>query len=91
MCTTKYANCEIMQQVLNIRDAKGNRRININAKDKNGDTALSIAAKAGDDEKILLLLKNGADVELAKKKVSEEACENLDLNIINNCCKISHF
>lgn len=78
MCATKYANCKIMQQVLNVKDDEGNRRADINSQDMNGDTALSIAAKAGDDEKILLLLKNSADVELAKKKVSGEALTKLE-------------
>lgn len=78
MCAAKYTDCKIMQQILNIKDAKGNRQINVDAKDENGDTALSIAAKVGDDKKILLLLKNGADVELAKEKVSGKALEKLE-------------
>ena len=73
MCAAKHANVKIMQQILNMRDSKGNRQININAQDVNGDTALSIAAKASDNEKMLLLLQNDADIELAKKKLSKKA------------------
>lgn len=72
MCATKYANSKIMQQILNVKDSKGNRVVDINAKDRDENTALSIAAETGDKEKILLLLTNGADVEaeFAGKKLS---------------------
>ncbi|OUM64989.1 hypothetical protein PIROE2DRAFT_60293 [Piromyces sp. E2] len=80
MCATESANCKIMEQILNVKDSKGKRRIDINAQDKNGNTALSIAAKMGDDDKIILLLKNGADLTLAKKKISEKAWKNLEKN-----------
>ena len=77
MCETKDADVKIMRQILNVRDSKGNRQININAQDKNGNTALSIAAKTGNKEKILLLLINGADVNLAEKKLLKQAIKKL--------------
>jgi len=80
ICATESANCKIMEQILNIKDSKGKRRIDINAQDKNGNTALSIAAKSGDDDKIILLLKNGADLTLAKNKISDNACRKLEKN-----------
>jgi len=72
MCATKHADCKIMQQVLNAKDSQGKRLIDINARDIHGNTALSIAAELGDIEKVDLLLKNGADIELANKKLSKK-------------------
>jgi len=43
ICAVKYANCMIIQQILNARDAQGYRLINIDAQDNNGNTALVIA------------------------------------------------
>ena len=82
MCATKYSDCRIMQQVLNAKDAQGNRLADINARDIHGNTALSIAAELEDIEKMNLLLKNGADVELAKENISNRARKKLE-NLIN--------
>jgi Txe/YoeB family toxin of toxin-antitoxin system len=62
MCATREADSTIMQQILNAKNDFGYRQIDINAKDKNGDTALSIAMEMNDEEKIFLLLKNGANI-----------------------------
>eukprot|EP00833_Pecoramyces_ruminatium_P003637 jgi/Orpsp1_1/1177669/evm.model.c7180000062374.1 len=72
MCATKFADYKTMQQILNARDAQGYRLVNVDTQDDNGNTALTIATVIDDNEKMLLLLKNGADVELAKKGVSNK-------------------
>lgn len=77
MCATKYTGCKVMQQVLN---AKG--LVDVNVRDIHGNTALSIAAELGDIEKMNLLLENGADVILAKEKISNKASRKL-CNLIN--------
>ncbi len=66
MCATKYADCKIMQQVLNAKDSQKNMLADINALDKHGNTALSIAVVQGNLKKVDLLLKNGADVKTIK-------------------------
>jgi len=50
-CATQYANCNIIQWILNEKDNKGNKAININAKDKFGYTALTIAAQSDNMKK----------------------------------------
>ena len=77
MCATKYSDCKIMQQVLNAKDTQGNMLADINALDKHGNTALSIAVVQENLEKIGLLLKNGADVKLAKKTISKKMKKKL--------------
>eukprot|EP00833_Pecoramyces_ruminatium_P011456 jgi/Orpsp1_1/1185488/evm.model.c7180000094036.1 len=72
MCATKYADYKIVQQILNTKDAQGYKLVNIDAQDDNENTALTIATVINDNGKMLLLLKNGADVELAKKEVSNK-------------------
>jgi len=77
-CATEYANCDVIQKILNMKDNQGNRAINIDAEDKDGNTALTIAAQSGNKEKILLLMKNNADLELAKKSASYEIQKKID-------------
>lgn len=72
MCAIKNADCKIIKQVLNAKDTQGNMLADVNALDKYGNTALSIAVELGDIEKVGLLLKNGADSELARKKLSKK-------------------
>ena len=72
MRTTKYADCKIIEQVLRAKDALWNRLIDINAKSINKNTAISIAVELEDVKKRKVLLKNGADIELAKEKISRE-------------------
>ncbi|ORX49251.1 hypothetical protein BCR36DRAFT_232404, partial [Piromyces finnis] len=66
MYATKYANCEIIKEVLDIKNDKGDRCVEVNAQDKNGYTALTIAFQEKSLEKTLLLLKYGANIQLAK-------------------------
>ncbi len=77
MCATKNADCKIMQQILNAKDSQGNKLIDINATDINGNTALSIATELKDIEKMRLLLKNDADAKLLKGKISSGAYKYL--------------
>jgi len=83
MCATKYADCKIMKQVINAKDAQGYRLIDVNARDNNGNTALSIAVELEDIEKIELLLKNDADIELVKEKISRKMEKKLK-NLLQN-------
>jgi len=89
MCSTKYSDCKIMQQILNSKDDKGNRFVDINFKSSKGGTALSIAANMKDKEKILLLLTNGADVELAKAKIPNKANKKMLQNLYRKVQKDS--
>lgn len=56
------APISVIKQLLNIKDGKGNPLVDINAKDKDGNTALLIAAKGENIENMRLLLSKGADV-----------------------------
>jgi serine/threonine-protein phosphatase 6 regulatory ankyrin repeat subunit B len=77
--TVEFAKYKIVQQVLNGKDSEGNQLVDINFQNEQGYTALSIAAKIGDDEKIALLLKNGANIELAKEeKISKKESKKLE-------------
>ena len=58
----RNAPIRVIIQLLNIKDDKGNPLVDVNAKDKDGNTALLIAAKGGNIEKMRLLLSKGADV-----------------------------
>ncbi len=82
MCATQNASSKIMQQVLNAKDSQGNKLSDVNATDINGNTALSIAAKLEDIEKMELLLKNKADIKLTKGMISGKAYKKLE-DIIN--------
>jgi len=90
MCATEYSIINIMQQILLARDARGYQLINIDAKDNNGNTALSIAAIIGDKEKMLLLLRNGADINMVKSKVrkNHKEVEDLDYEVEDACSLI---
>lgn len=68
MCATLYSDIEILELVINAKDARGNKLIDINYEDSKGNTALSFASKIGDEEKMIMLLKNGASLELEEKK-----------------------
>jgi len=77
-CATEYANCDVIQMILNMKDAQGNRVIDIDAEDKDGNTALTIAAQSDNFKKMMLLLKNDADLNLAKKSASYEIQKKID-------------
>jgi len=89
MCSTKYSDCKIMQQILNSKDDQGIRLVDINFKSSNGDTALSMAANMKNEEKILLLLSNGADMTLAKAKVPNKANKKMLQNLYRKVQKDS--
>jgi len=78
MYITKFADLEILQMILNEKDVNGNRFVDVNIKNKNEETALLMATQANNDKKSMLLLKYGADIELAKKKASNKVCEKLE-------------
>jgi len=77
-CATPYANCNVIQWILNEKDTQGKKIININAVDKYGNTALAIAVQSGDRKKMMLLLKNDADLGLAKEKASNDVRKKLE-------------
>ncbi len=68
---TKHSDCGAMQRILNRND------INIDAQDEEGNTALTIAFKQNAQDKMLLLLENGADKELAAKNLSNKKRKHL--------------
>ena len=63
---TRHSDCGAMQRILSRND------INIDAQDEEGNTALTIAFQLNAQDKMLLLLKNGADKELASKNLSNK-------------------
>lgn len=56
----RNAPIPVIKQLLNIKDDKGKPLVDVNAKDKDGNTALLIAVKSKDNEKIELLIKYDA-------------------------------
>jgi len=77
-CATQYANCNVIKWILNEKDTKGNKIINVNAKDKNGNTALTFAAQTDDEKKMMLLYKNNANIKLAIEKAPHMVREKLE-------------
>ncbi|ORX85768.1 ankyrin [Anaeromyces robustus] len=66
MYATKHGDCEDMEEILS------RNKINIDAQDEEGNTALTIAFQLNAQDKMLLLLENGADKELASKNLSNK-------------------
>jgi len=77
-CATEYANSNVIQLILKMKDTQGNRAIDIDAEDKDGNTALTIAVQSDNFKKMMLLLKNDADLKLAKKSASYEIQKKID-------------
>eukprot|EP00833_Pecoramyces_ruminatium_P018881 jgi/Orpsp1_1/1192913/evm.model.d7180000096881.1 len=70
MWAIEKGNCDIMNHILS-------ENVDVNIQDKDGNTALLIAQKIGDIEKIKLLMKHGANLDLVKGKVSKKTYKKL--------------
>lgn len=64
MLATQHANYSIMKQILNFKKPNGRELIDIDAQDKEGNTALMIAVKAKAIDKVRLLLDNEANINI---------------------------
>ena len=61
------------------------KKLNINKKNKNGDTPLHLAIQKGDYDIIQLLLDNGADITIKnKKRISPYDLANKDMRLAFN-------
>ena len=75
------------------------KKLNINKKNKNGDTPLHLAVQRGDYDIIQLLLDNGADITIKNKKgISPYDLADKDMrlafnleDIYNNLIKYSNI